>query len=111
MAISMDMKYTALYWALRFVENELDVHVKDYSGYKITIYANKQEVDFGDKIILEERTGFGQNVKQWKSYPLDSHKSFVVLELVDRLLTKGFSPEQIKIVIMQLISLKILAKN
>ena len=37
MAISMDMKYTALYWALRFVENELDVHVKDYSGYKITV--------------------------------------------------------------------------
>ena len=35
MAISMDMKYTALYWALRFVENELDVHLKDYSGYKI----------------------------------------------------------------------------
>ena len=37
MAISMDMKYTALYWALRFVENELDVHVKEYSGYKIII--------------------------------------------------------------------------
>ena len=37
--ISMDMKYTALYWALRFVETELDVHVppqrdsnKDYHG-------------------------------------------------------------------------------
>lgn len=24
--ISKDMKYTALYWALRFVENQLDVH-------------------------------------------------------------------------------------
>ena len=42
MAISMDMKYTALYWALRFVENELDVHVKEYSGYKIIIDAEKQ---------------------------------------------------------------------
>ena len=49
--ISMDMKYTALYWALRFVENELDVHVKEYSGHKITINANEQEVDLGDKII------------------------------------------------------------
>lgn len=50
MAISMDMKYTALYWALRFVENELDVHVKDYSGYKIIIDAEKQSVNYGGKI-------------------------------------------------------------
>ena len=35
MAISMDMKYTALYWALRFVENELDVHVKEYTNGKL----------------------------------------------------------------------------
>ena len=97
--ISMDMKYTALYWALRFVENELDVHVKDYNGYKITIYANEQVVDFGDKIICEERSNFGRDVKSWKRYPLDSHKSFVVLELVDRLLTNGYKPEQIKIIV------------
>lgn len=37
--ISKDMKYTALYWALRFVENQLDVHEKSYNGYKVTIYA------------------------------------------------------------------------
>ena len=50
MGISKDMKYTALYWALRFVETELDVHTKSYNGYNITIYAEEQAVDFGSKI-------------------------------------------------------------
>ena len=94
--ISMDMKYTALYWALRFVENELDVHVKEYSGYKITIYANEQEVDFGDKIICEQVVG-GKAIQQFGKYPLNSHKSFVVLELIDRLLNNGYKPEHIKV--------------
>ena len=94
--ISMDMKYTALYWALRFVENELDVHVKEYSGYKITIYANEQEVDFGDKIICEQIVG-GKTIQQFGKYPLNSHKSFVVLELIDRLLNNGYKPESIKV--------------
>lgn len=85
MAISMDMKYTALYWALRFVENELDVHVKYYSGYKITIDAEKQSVDYGDKIkVLGEDLNF-----------LKRHKDFVVLECVDRLLVKGYTPADI----------------
>ncbi len=83
--ISMDMKYTALYWALRFIENELDVHTKSYNGYKIIIYAEEQYVDFGEKIKGKRR------------YPLDEHKSFVVLECVDRLLNEGYLPEQIKI--------------
>ena len=96
MAISMDMKYTALYWALRFVENELDVHVKEYNGYKITIYANEQEVDFGDKIICEHIVG-GKTIQQFGKYPLNSHKSFVVLELIDRLLNNGYKPEHIKV--------------
>ena len=46
MAISMDMKYTALYWALRFVENELDVHIKDYSGYKAAFCGNGECLTF-----------------------------------------------------------------
>ena len=94
--LSMDMKYTALYWALRFVENELDVHVKEYSGYKITIYANEQEVDFGDKIICEQVVS-GKAIQQFRKYPLNSHKSFVVLELIDRLLNNGYKPEHIKV--------------
>ena len=83
--ISKDMKYTALYWALRFVENQLDVHEKSYNGYKVTIYAEKHYVDFGEKI------------KNGRRFELNSHKSFVVLECVDRLLTQGYLPEQIAI--------------
>ena len=81
--ICKDMKYTALYWALRFFEVEEDVHVKSYNGYDVTIYADKQYVDFGEKI------------KNGRRYYLNSHKSFVVLECVDRLLTNGYLPEQI----------------
>lgn len=81
--IAKDMKYTALYWALRYVEVELDVHRKSYNGYEITIYAEEQEVDFGDKIQCGGR------------FPLTSHKAFVVLECVDRLLTEGYRPEEI----------------
>ena len=81
--ISMDMKYTALYWALRYEETALDVHTKNYNGYKITIYAEKQYVDFGKKIKCNGK------------YPLTSHKSFVVLECIDRLLNEGYTPEQI----------------
>lgn len=83
--IAQDMKYTALYWALRFVETELDVHRKSYNGYEITIYAEEQTVDFGSKIRCGGR------------YPLISHKAFVVLECVDRLLQEGYLPEQISI--------------
>ena len=83
MGISKDMKYTALYWALRFVETELDIHKKSYNGYEITIYAEDQVLDFGKRIKCKGR------------YPLTSHKSFVVLECVDRLLTDGYEPEQI----------------
>lgn len=85
MAISKDMKYTALYWALRFVENELDVHVKEYGGYKISIDAEKQCVNYGDKIkVLSNDLNF-----------LKRHKDFVILECVDRLLLKGYKPADI----------------
>ena len=85
MAISMDMKYTALYWALRFVENELDVHVKEYSDYKIIIDAEKQMVNYGNKIkVLGDTLNF-----------LKRHKDFVILECVDRLLLKGYKPTDI----------------
>ena len=50
--ISMDMKYTALYWALRFLENDLDTHTKVYHGYPITIEAERQTVDYGKEITV-----------------------------------------------------------
>lgn len=83
--IAKDMKYTALYWALRFVETELDIHIKNYGGYCVTVYADRQEVDFGDRVFHEGR------------YSLLRHKDFVVLELVDRLLSSGYCPEDIQV--------------
>lgn len=94
MGISLDMKYTALYWALRFVEKELDVHTKSYNGYEVTIYAEDQYVDFGDKI-----NGI-------RKYPLTEHEGFVVLECVDRLFNEGYLPEEITICKGHIITIK-----
>lgn len=85
--ISMDMKYTALYWALRFVEDDLDVHVKKYNGYPITINAEAQTVDYGKEITVIGEVG----------HYLKRHKDFVILECVDRLLSKGCKPSDITI--------------
>lgn len=85
--ISMDMKYTALYWALRFVEDDLDVHTKRYGKYKITINAEAQSVDYGPEIKVIGEIG----------EHLTRHKDFVILECIDRLLTKGYSPSEITI--------------
>ena len=84
--IAKDMKYTALYWALRFVETELDVYIKEYGGYRVTIYADRQEVDFGKRIYCDVG-----------HYPLKRHKDFVVLEVVDRLLSNSYKPEEIQV--------------
>lgn len=83
--ISKDMKYTALYWALRYTENKLDIHTKDYSGYQISIFADEQKVDYGKQITVNNHN---QNF-------LNRHKDFVILECVDRLLTKGYKPYEI----------------
>ena len=83
---SEDMKYLALYWALRFIEVEEDIMVKEYkSGYKITIDAENQYVDFGNRITM-----IGD-----KTLSLTDHKSFVVLECVDKLLSMGYLPSEI----------------
>ena len=80
------MKYLALYWALRFVETEEDIMVKEYKGgYKITIDAENQYVDFGNRITM-----IGD-----KTLSLTDHKSFVVLECVDKLLSMGYLPSEI----------------
>ena len=83
--ICKDMKYTALYWALRFFEVEEDIHQKSYSGYTITINAEAQTVDYGDKI----------KVISGELKYLKRHKDFVVLECVDRLLKRGVMPADI----------------
>lgn len=83
---SEDMKYLALYWALRFVETQEDIMVKEYKGgYKITIDAEKQYVDFGNRVTMIGDT----------TLSLTDHKSFVVLECVDKLLSMGYLPSEI----------------
>lgn len=63
------MKYTALYWAMRFYEYAPDLYRKEYkNGTCVEIDAEKQTV-FTDKTELS----------------LNTHESFVVLELLDRL--------------------------
>lgn len=74
--LSKNMKYTALYWAMRFSEHESDVFTKEYAnGVKIEIYANKQQVYINNKF----------------SFELDTHESFVKLECINRLLSLGYS--------------------
>ena len=82
---SKDMKYTALYWALRFFEIAEDIYVKSYNGYKVIIDAEAQKINYGNKIkVLSENLHF-----------LKRHKDFVVLECVDRLLSAGTAPADI----------------
>ena len=80
-----DMKYTALYWALRFFEIEEDIHIKRYGGYELIINSEEQTVCYGNKIkVISEKLRF-----------LKRHKDFVILECVDRLLSAGVDPADI----------------
>lgn len=82
--ICKDMKYTALYWVLRFFEREEDIHVKDYGAVTVRIDAERQTADYGRIRVLSEDLHF-----------LKRHKDFVILECVDRLLQNGVLPEKI----------------
>ena len=83
--ISKDMKYTALYWALGFEEVDLDIYRKIYPQAQIVIDAEKQTVDYrGGIAVLGDACRF-----------LKRHKDFVILECVDRLLKKGYAPDDI----------------
>ena len=83
--ISKDMKYTALYWALGFEEVDLDIYRKIYPKAQIVIDAEKQTVNYrGGIVVLSDACGF-----------LERHKDFVILECLDRLLKKGYAPEDV----------------
>lgn len=86
--ISLEMKYTALYWALNFEEVDEDMFVKYYdNNYKITIFAEKQLIDYGKDIVIKDKN----------SCKIISHKDLVILECVNRLLDKGVKPNEILI--------------
>ena len=80
-----DMKYVALYWALGFEEIEENVFIKKYKSASITIYSEEQYA------LLDKRiTIIGDNILR-----LDTHKSFVILECIDKLLMMGYQPSSI----------------
>ena len=67
-------------------ENAKDIFIKKYpDGYIIEIDFHKEIIKYGDKIICESKTT--QNFSQ--------SENFVVLECVNRLLVKGYKPENI----------------
>lgn len=80
--LSKNMKYTALYVAMRFHETEPGVFVKRYDdNAEIKIESDRQKVSInGDFAFL-----------------LDTHESFVKLECINRLLTLGYSLSDFKI--------------
>lgn len=57
----------------------------DHNNYVISIDFDKEHIEYGDKIIAESKTT--QNFSQ--------PENFVVLECVDRLLTKGYKPQNL----------------
>ncbi len=86
--ISLEMKYTALYWALNFEEISEDIFVKYYNNdYKITIFAENQLIDYGKDIIIKNKN----------SCEIISHRDLVILECLNRLLDKGINPNEIVI--------------
>lgn len=82
--IARDMKYTALYWNLRYYEVEENIFKKKYNTNEITIHAIEQYANLGKITIVN-----GDRLL------LNTHKSFVVLECIDKLLSMGYSPSEI----------------
>ena len=84
-SIAKNMKYEALYWTLGFVEYKKNIFEKNYSGLIVIINSEKQYVDFNNKIT----------VVHGDKLLLNTHKSFVVLECIDKLLSMGYLPSEI----------------
>lgn len=81
--LSKNMKYTALYVAMRFFEHVPDVFEKKYDdGTFIRIDSANQTVYINDK----------------KCFELNGHESFVKLECLNRLLSLGYSTSDFQLV-------------
>ncbi|MBI1287003.1 MAG: N-6 DNA methylase [Flavobacteriales bacterium] len=82
------MEHRKFFQALGFIpkENTAEIYTKRYAGdYTIDIDFAKEQILYGDKIVCESKTT--QNFSQ--------PENFVVLECVNRLLEKGYRPENI----------------
>lgn len=82
---SKDMKYIALYWALDFEEIDEDIFIKKYKGATIEIDAQKQIAKLDKRITI-----IGDDCLH-----LNTHKSFVILECISKLLEMGYKPSEI----------------
>lgn len=84
--IAKDMKYEALYWALGYWELTKNIFSKSYSSnLTIKVDVDQQIVHFPNEIKL-----IGNDI-----FKLDNPKSFVVFECIDKLLSMGYSANEI----------------
>lgn|GEM_PF-367487 len=83
--LAKDMKYEALYWALGYEELKKGIFTKRYGALTVKIDAERQTVDFNNRL----------SIVNGEVLVLNSHKSFVVLECIDKLLTMGYSISEI----------------
>lgn len=83
--LSKNMKYEALYWALGFLELEKGIFTKQYDSLFVKIDSENQTVDFNNKLTIVN----GDKLI------LNSHKSFVILECIDKLLTMKYKINEI----------------
>ena len=78
--LAKDMKYESLFWALGFEEIENNIFSKRYNNLIIKINSEIGLVDFENKLSIVNGNYF----------KLDSHKSFVILECIDKLLSMNY---------------------
>ena len=78
--LAKDMKYEALYWALGFEELEKNIFSKQYNNLIIKINSELGLVDFENKL----------SIVNGNSFKLNTHKSFVILECINKLLSMGY---------------------
>lgn len=89
MAIKID-KILNLLKILGFAEtDEGKIYSKNYSplDYKISIDLESEKIDYGSKIVLGDKT----------TSNFENPENFIVLECVNRLLEKGYRPEDLEL--------------
>ncbi len=73
------------FWKLRFNEEIADLYIKKYhNNYEISIDFANETMNYGDKIHIYDDT--------FKKF---SQKNFIILETVDRFLSRNYRPEDI----------------
>ena len=75
------------FWKLGFSEDETDLYVKRYSNhFSITIDTEKKKIKYGNQLLIMD-----------EDKALFSQTNFIILEAIDRLISKGYRPEDITI--------------